>query len=229
MLNLNKTGSPYQSAAFMEGIFSFTIDSNRLHNDTLHCKSWINGREVRDLWIAFDSRDSAGLYSVGINSSDNDMHNAGAENITNIKIDSPFLIIYTNTYDSIRYAFYGHIPRYAPADYPIRHYTTESLFRGTYLTKDSDMIFKSRKIYFDPTRAGRIYGSEVYDSFDINIDVLSQTDSLDYMELFDSKKRIESRSFTYSIQKNVMNIYINPDSAPCVLRKIDPEDTFPHY
>ena len=227
MLNLNKTGSPYQSAAFMEGIFSFTIDSNRLRNDTLHCRSWINGHEIHDLWIAFDSHDSSGSYSIGVNNSDNDQHNASVENITSIKIDSPFLIIYTNTYDSVRYAFYGHLPRFASADYPIKHYTTEALVRGAYYTKDSDMIFKSSRVYFDPLKTGRIYGSQVYDSFDINVDVLSQTDSLDYMELFDSKKRTESRSFTYSIQKNIMNIYTNPDSAPCVLRKIDLEDTLP--
>lgn len=227
MLNLNKTGSPYQSAAYMEGIFSFTIDSNRLRNDTLHCRSWINGHEVGDLWIAFGSRDSSGFYSVGINNSDNDQHGTGADNITNIKIDSPFLIIYTNTYDSVRYAFYGHLPRFTSADYPLRHYTTETLFRGAYSIKDSDMIFKSGRIYFAPLKAGRIYGSEVYDSFDINIDVLSQTDSLDYMELFDSKKRNESRSFTYSKRNNILNIYLNPDSTPCVLRKIDLEDTLP--
>ena len=228
ILNLSKTGSPYQSAAYMEGIFSFTIDSNRLHNDTLHCRSWINGHEIHDLWIAFDSRDASGYYRIGINNSDNDQHNPGTDNISNIKIDSPFLIIYTNTYDSVRYAFYGHLPRFAAADYPIKHYTTDALFRGAYTTKDSDMIFKSSKIYFDPQKTGRIYGSSVYDSFDINVDVLAQTDSLDYMELFDSKRRTESRSFTYSIHNNVMSIYPNPDSVPCILRKMDPEDTLPH-
>lgn len=228
MLNLNKTGSPYHSAAYMEGIFSFTIDSNRLQNDTLHCRSWINGHEVHDLWIAFASHDSLGLYSIGINNSDNDLHNPATDNITSIKIDSPFLTIYTNTYDSVRYAFYGHLSRFAAADYPIRHYTTDALFSGAYFTRDSNRIFRSSSIYFDPKNTGRIYGSEEYDSFDINVDILTKTDSLDYMELFDSRKKNESRSFTYSIHKNVMRIYAAPNSPPCVLYKVEPADTLPH-
>jgi hypothetical protein len=229
MLNLNKTGSPYHSAAFMEGIFSFTIDSNHLQNDTLHCRSWINGHEVRDLWIAFTSRDSSGLYGIGINNSDNDLHNPATDNITSIKIDSPFLTIYTNSYDSVRYAFYGHLPRFAGADYPLRHYTTDALFSGAYSIMDSTRLFRSGRVYFDPKKTGRIYGSDVYDSFDINVDVLAQTDSMDYMELFDSKKKNESRSFIYSIQNNVIRIYAKPDSIPCVLYKVVPEDTFPRH
>ena len=226
MLNLNKTKSPSQSAAFMEGVFSFSIDSVHLNDDTVHCLSWVNGREERDFWIAFDSPDSFGLYSIGINRSEkSDADNQNADNITRIKIDSPYLIIYTNIYDSVRYIHYANLPRNTAADYPIKHYTTAALFRGEYYTTDSGMVFGSSVIYFDPNNIGRIAGSPVYDSFDINVNVLSQNDSVDYMELFDSRKQNESRSFIYRQKKNILRIYPSRDSIPCTLHKTHPEDT----
>jgi hypothetical protein len=229
MLNLSKTNSPAQSAAFMEGIFSFTIDSNRLSDDTLHCIALVNGREERDLWIAFDSPDSLGQYTIGINkakNTDNEQQSQGVDNITRIKIDSPYLTIYTNTFDSVRYVYYDNLPRNTAADYAIRHYTTAALFRGEFYTSDSNIIFGSSRIYFDPKRIGRIYGSAVYDSFDINVNLLSQNDSVeDYMELFDSRKQYESRSFIYSIKKNTMLIYPSLDSMPCVFHKVQSTDT----
>jgi hypothetical protein len=231
MLNLSKTNSPAQSAAFMEGIFSFTIDSNRLADDTLHCIGLVNGREERDLWIAFDSPDSLHQYTIGINktkNTDNEQQSQGVDNITRIKIDSPYLTIYTSTFDSVRYVFYDNLPRNTASDYAIRHYTTAALFRGEYYTADSNMIFGSSRIYFDPQKIGRIYGSPVYDSFDINVNLLSQNDSVeDYMELFDSHKQYESRSFIYSIKKNTMYIYPSIDSNPCVLHKVQSADTLP--
>ena len=230
ILNLNKTRSPYRSAAFMEGIFSFTIDSLRLRNDTLHCKALMNGHEERDFWIAFDSPDSTGRYNVGINKAreyDNYQSTQPNDNITRIKIDSPFLTIYTNTFDSVRYMRYGIVAKNAPPDYALKQYTTAALFRGAYGTPDSGVIFNSSKVYFDPKQIGRIYGSPAYDSFDINTDVLTQSDSGDYMELFDSRKQTESRSFTYKIGKNVLKIFGTQDTTPCVLRKSDPDDTLP--
>jgi hypothetical protein len=89
------------------------------------------------------------------------------------------------------------------------------------------MIFGSSRIYFDPQRIGRISGSPLYDSFDINVVLISQNDSVDYMELFDSRKQTESRSFTYRARKNAMQIYPNPDSMPCILYKTQPDDTLP--
>jgi len=229
MLNLSKTMSPSSSAAFMEGIFSFTIDSGRLVNDTLHCLSWINSHAERDLWIAFDSPDTFGLYSIGINQApgeNNDQRGLGTDNITRIKIDSPFLTIYTSTFDSVRYIFYDHLPKYTPADYALKHYTTAALFKGAYYIKDSNMVFGSSRIWFDPKNIGRINGSPAYDSFDINVDVLSQNDSLDYMELFDSRKQTESRSFIYSIHKNTMQIYPALDTTvSCVLYRIQASDS----
>jgi hypothetical protein len=228
MLNLSKTTSPSQSAAFMEGVFSFSIDSDGLRNDTVHCRAWINGHVERDLWIAFDSPDSIGQYSIGINlarNSDNEPQGQAADNITRIKIDSPFLTIYTSTFDSVRYVFYEDLPRNSSADYAIRHYTTAALFRGEYYTNDSDMIFGASRIYFDPKEIGRIEGSPIYDSFDINVNLLTQSDSVNYMELFDSRKQYESRSYIYSIKKNILHIYPSMDSVPCTLHKVQPEDT----
>ncbi len=227
MLNLNKTASPSRSASYMEGIFSFTIDSDRLNQDTLHCTAWVNGHSERDVWIAFDSPDTMGMFSIGINKSENDQHNPNSDNITRIKIDSPYLIIYTSTYDSVRYVYYDNLPKSAPAEYAVRHYTTAALFRGEYQTRDSAMIFGASYVYFDPKHIGRLYGSPVFDSFDINVDVLTQNDSIDYMELFDSRKQTESRSFIYKIKKNVLRIYPNTDSMPCVLHKTEIEDTLP--
>jgi hypothetical protein len=229
ILNLNKTKSPSQSAAFMEGIFSFTIDSARLMDDTLHCIAWVNGHEDRGLWVAFDAPDSTGRYSIGIkkNRGDENELNQISDNITRIKIDSPYLTIYTVTYDSVRYVLYGPLPRGTAPDYPLRHYTTAALFRGKYQTKDSNTVFNSSSIYFDPRNIGKISGSEIYDSFDINVNVLSKDDSVDYMELFDSKKQYESRSFIYKIKKNILRIYSSPDSMPCILFKMDIDDTLP--
>lgn len=230
ILNLNKTRSPAASSSFMEGIFSFAIDSNRLLSDTLHCVAWVNGHEDRDVWIAFDSPDSLGQYSIGINSPverENEQRSSGNENYTRIRIAPPFLTIYTSTFDSVRYVYYDDLSRNSGSDYPIKHYTTSALFRGDYVTGDSNMIFGSSRIYFDPQRIGRIAGSPMYDSFDINVILISQNDSVDYMELFDSRKQNESRSYIYSIRKNTMSLYRNIDSTPCRLFKVDPSDTLP--
>jgi hypothetical protein len=230
MLHLHKTQSPSASAAYMESIFSFTIDSARLHDDTLHCLSWVNGHEERDFWIAFDAPDSSGLYTIGISRSnkyDNDQQNA--DNLTKIKIDSPYITIYTSTYDSVRYIYYADLPRHTAADYPVKHYTTAALFRGEYFTADSFKIFGAGYIYFDPARVGHIDGSPAYDSFDINVNVLTQRDSIDYMELFDTRKQNESRSFIYKLKKNILQIFTNIDSPPCILRKTDPLDTLSHF
>ena|GEM_PF-4912560 len=229
MLNIHQTQSPAQSAPFMEGIFSFTIDSNRLSHDTLHCVAWVNGHIERDLWIAFDSPDSIGQYSIGLN------HEAGVEvdqrpgtdNITRIRIDSSFLTIYTSTFDSVRYAYFDNLSRVTGVDYPIRHYTTAALFRGDYFNKDSNQVFGTGHISFDTLRVGRLLGSPIYDSFDINVVLISQNDSVDYMELFDSHKKNESRSFLYSFQKNELLLSPNPESTPYVLRKIIRTDTIP--
>jgi hypothetical protein len=229
MLNLKKTNSPATSAPFMEGIFSFSIDSNRLNEDTLHCLAWVNGHEDRDMWIAFDSRDSTGMYSIGINrpvESENDQHPAN-ENFTRIKIDSPYITIYTSTFDSVRYVYYDNLSRTTPTDYPIRHYTTAALFRGEYYTPDSNMIFGSGRISFDPERTGRISGSPRYDSFDINVVMISQNDTVDYMEFFDSRRQNESKSYLYSIRNNSLRIYPNLDSPACRLFKTAPDDTLP--
>jgi hypothetical protein len=206
----------------MEGVFSFTIDPNRLRNDTLHCASWTNGRGDADFWIAFDSKDSIGRYAVGLNKAaeyDNYQAVQPNENITRIKIDMPYLIIYTSTYDSVRYIYYPHVPKGAAADYPLKQYTTRSLFRGEYSNLDSTRLFGSSRIYFDTLRIGHISGSPDYDSFDINTDVFSRTDSLDYMEFFDSRKQTESRSFTYKIKKNTLRLYENQDNPPVLLTK----------
>ena len=225
MLNLNKTHSPSLSAAFMEGIFSFTIDSNHLVNDTLHCFSWVNNHEERNLWIAFDSPDTLGSYSIGIG---NDQHVLNNDNITRIKIDSPYLTIYTSTFDSVRYVMFDRVARKSQADYPLRHYTTAALFRGEYFVKDSAQLFGSGYIYFDPQRVGRILGSAQYDSFDINVDMMKQNDSTDYMEFFDSRKQTESRSFIYKIRKNSLSLYTNnTDNYPFTLFKTEPMDTLP--
>jgi hypothetical protein len=157
---------------------------------------------------------------------ENDQHLQGLENIAGVKLDSPFITIYSMSNDSMRYVFYGHMPKYAPADYVIKRYTTGALFRGTYFTRDSDMIFGAGTIRFDPDRIGRLNGSPVYDSFDINVDVLSQNDSVDYMEFFDARKRNESRSFSYVIRRNVLRIYPSVDTGTaCVLYRTSPDDT----
>jgi hypothetical protein len=230
ILNLSKSKSPAASSPFMEGIFSFAIDSNRLIGDTVHCVAWINGHEDRDFWIAFDSPDSMGLFTLGINrpvERENEQRATGNENYTRIKIDSPFITIYTSTYDSVRYVYYDNLSRSTSSVYPMKHYTTAALFRGEYFTRDSNMIFGTSRIFFDPMRVGRIEGSPLYDSFDINVDLISQNDSVDYIELFDSRKQNESRSFIYSIRKNILRIYQNLDSTPCSLFKTDLTDTLP--
>ena len=223
MLNLNKTQSPSKSAAYVEGIFSFTIDSTHLVNDTLHCLAWINNHEERDLWIAFDSPDTMGSYSIGINS---DQHILNNDNITRIKIDSPFLTTYTSTYDSVRYTIFDRVARRSQADYPLKHYTTAALFRGEYLVRDSTQIFGSGYVYFDPQKIGRISGSQTYDSFDINVDMMIRNDSIDYMELFDSKGQVESKSFVYKFRKNTISFYpTNTENPPYLLFKTEPTDT----
>ena len=228
ILNLSKTNSPAASSPFMEGIFSFALDSNRLLGDTVHCVAWINGHEDRDLWIAFDSPDSMGLFTLGINRPvERENEQRATENYTRIKIDSPFITIYTSTFDSVRYVYYDNLSRTTASVYPMKHYTTAALFRGEYFTKDSSMIFGASRIYFDPQKVGRIAGSPLYDSFDINVDLISQNDSVDYIELFDSRKQTESRSFIYSIRKNALRIYQNTDSTPCTLFKTDLTDTLP--
>jgi hypothetical protein len=225
MLNLNKTHSPSLSSAFMEGIFSFTLDSNHLVNDTLYCFSWVNNHEERNLWIAFDSPDSLGSYSTGIG---NDQRVLNNDNITRIKIDSPYLTIYTSTFDSVRYVMFDRVARKSQADYPLRHYTTAALFRGEYFVKDSAQVFGSGYIYFDPQKVGRILGSAQYDSFDINVDMMKQNDSTDYMEFFDSRKQTESRSFIYKIRRNSLSLYSNVSgNYPFTLFKTEPADTLP--
>ena len=228
MLNLNKTTSPSESAPLMDGIFSFAIDSIRLSDDTLHCVAWVSGHAERDLWIAFDSPDSIGLFSIGLNKSkgdENEATNQGMDNITKVKIDSPYITIYTSTFDSVRYVYYDNLPKNTPADYALRRYTTSALFRGKYYTADSNMVFGSSTIYFDPKNIGRISGSQIYDSFDINVNMINQQDSINYMELFDSRKQNESKSFIYSIKKNILRIYPALDSPQCVLHKMQSEDT----
>lgn len=230
ILNLKKTTSPSESAAFTEGIFSFAIDSNRLEGDTLHCTALLNGRAERNLWIAFDSPDSLGQYNIGITKQheENDGQSQNAENITHVKIDSPFITIYTSTFDSVRYIYYANLPLNTPADYALKNYTTSTLFRGEYFVQDPDRIFGSSHIYFSPQNIGKIEGSAVYDSFDINIGLLAQNDSIqNYLELFDSRKQNESVSYRYSIKKNILYIYPGLDSLPFILRKIDWADTLP--
>jgi len=225
VLNLKKTNSPSASSPFMDGIFSFTVDSTRLFNDTLHCTAWVNGRQERDMWIAFDADDSVSMHNVGILRSNEQNGPISNENYTKIKIDSQFLTIYTSLFDSVRYVYFGTLPRNASPDYVLKYYTTSALFHGDYYTADSNMIFSAGHISFDPEKTGRIYGSPVYDSFDINVSAISQTDSIDYMELFDSKKQNESHSFMYKFQKNTLLIYPNMDRAPCRLYKMQKSDS----
>ena len=223
ILNLNKTNSPSASAPFMEGIFSFTIDSSHLLNDTLYCRAWVNGHEERNLWIAFDDHDSANMHNVGIFKSNELFGQAPSENYTKIKIDSQFLTIYTNLFDSVRYVYFGIPPRNAGPDFALKYYTTQALFNGAFNTADSNMIFESGQISFDPEKWGRINGSPVYDSFDINVSAISQNDSIDYLELFDSKKQNESKSFIYKFKKNKLLIYPDINTPPVVLYRRDAE------
>ena len=220
ILSLKKTKSPSESAPFMGDIFSFTIDSTRLSNDTLHCLAWVNGRQERDMWIAFDAQDSLTLHNIGINRSNEQNTLPQNDNYTKIKIDSQFLTIYTSLFDSVRYVYFGEMPRGTSSDFPLKYYTTASLFNCGYYITDSTIIFGSSHISFDPKKIGRIYGSPIYDSFDINVIALSQNDSIDYMELFDSKKQNESHSFMYKITNNSLIIYSDIDRKPCIMRKI---------
>ena len=220
ILNLKKTNSPAESAPFMDGIFSFTIDSTRLRDDTIHCLAWINGRQERDVWIAFDAEDSASLHNIGVKRSNDQPGLSLNENYTKIKIDSQFLTIYTNLFDSVRYVYFGELPRNMTGDYAIKYYTTAALFNGEYYTSDSNMIFGASKIGFDPYMIGRIYGSPTYDSFDININAITQNDSIDYIEFFDSKKQNESRAFKYKIKGDLLLLYSNIGQKPCVLHTI---------
>jgi hypothetical protein len=64
---------------------------------------------------------------------------------------------------------------------------------------------------------GRITGSPAYDSFDINIDVLSQRDTMDYIELYDTRGVSESHSYTYAIKGDRINIYPLQSPDPCRL------------
>ncbi len=224
ILNLKKTLSPSGSAAYMEGIFSFTIDSTRLVDDTLHCTSWVNGHAERDMWIAFSDADSADLHNVGLNKKD-DQQGKNDENYTKIKIDSPFITIYTNIFDSVRYVFYADLPRNAPPDHAIKYYTTKALFNSCYFIKDSNRIFGSSNICFDPQNIGHISGSKLYDSFDINVNALSKSDSSDYMEFFDSRHENESRSFVYKFKNKTLLIYPDENSKPCLLSPVSISDT----
>ena len=225
ILNLKKTNSPSESAPFMGDIFSFTIDSTRLLNDTLYCLAWVNGHQERDMWIAFDADDSLPLHNVGLNRSNEQSGPLLNDNYTKIKIDSQFLTIYTSLFDSVRYVYFGEMPRGASSDYPLKYYTTSALFNSEYFTSDSTIIFGSSLVSFDRQEIGRIYGSPVYDSFDINVVALSQNDSIDYIELFDSKKQNESRSFTYKIKNNALLIYPDNEQKPCVLYKVTKSDS----
>ena len=230
ILNLRKTQSPSHSAAFSDGVFSFMIDPSHLKDDTLLLTAWVNNHEERGLWIAFDSPDSLGRYAIGIHKHldvDAEQRSQLADNIIRIKIDSPFLTVYTAAFDSVRYIYYDSVYHNRSSDYPLKYYTTSSLFRGYYYTRDSGMIFGNSMVYFDPQVTGRIYGSAVYDSFDININTPSPGDTTDYMEFFDSRKVNESRSFVYKFRKNILNIYTNIDSQPCILNKVELMDTLP--
>jgi hypothetical protein len=226
ILHLSKYKSPSRISAYSDGVFSFMIDPDKLNNDTLVFTAWLNGHEEKGMWIDFTSPDTLGRYSIGIRKKiDRDMESRSqlTDNIVRIKIDSPFLIIYTAAFDSVRYVYYDSVYGKRASDYPLRYYTTRTLFGGSYVVRDSGMLFETSSLFFDPEHTGRVVGSPLYDSFDINISSPSPSDTMDYMEFFDSRKVNESRSFNYKFKKNVLMIYPHPDSLPCRLYKRENE------
>lgn len=230
MLNLNKTRSPYHSASFMEGIVCFMVDSGRMAHDTLHCVSWMNGHEDKGLWFALNAVDSSGRFSAGIIAPPQyDSYQQAPQpndNICLLKIDSAFLTIYTTTFDSVRYINYGQIPKGAKVNFPVQQYSTKALFNGQYKPIRPDGLFGAGIITFDSAHAGRLSGSEVYDSFDINTDVLNEKDSFDYIEFFDTRQRNESRSFIYSFFKNDLILGRNGDTSAINFVKQALSDSF---
>jgi hypothetical protein len=216
--SINATRSPLRSAATIDGVFSFIIDSARESHDTLYLSALVKGREDNSIWILLARRDSTGCYRAGMAKS-RDSDAAPGDNIIKARIDSAFVTIYTAANDSTRYIRYDDVYRGRAADYMLLHYSTRILFSGTYTTRDSGILFRSSQITFDPDHMGRITGSPVYDSFDINIDVLAQNDTLDYMEFFDTRGVSESHSYSYKIGANSIQISPLTEGAPCRLIK----------
>lgn len=223
--SLNTTHSPLRSAALIDGVFSFIADSARERHDTLYMTALVKGVEDHSLWIALGKTDSTGYYSAGL-ARGKDGDQASGDNIIKARIDSAFVTLYTVASDSIRFIRYDEVYRGRTADYMLMHYSTQTLFTGTYTTPDSGIIFRSARITFDPDHTGRITGSPAYDSFDINVDVLAQNDSLDYMELFDTRGVSESHSYSYKITDKTIRISPLTEGPPCRLtRAIAPIDS----
>ncbi len=208
--SLSKTHSLIRSSAFLDGIFSFVINPANASSDTISITALVKG-QPEELWIALGRRDSMGRYNAG-------QHNDAAlvDKLIKARIDSPYISLFT-TSDSTRYMLYDEVYSGRAADYILKHYTTTTLFMGDYHTVDSTLIFHSSHISFDRARMGRITGSPAYDSFDINIDVLSQRDTMDYIELYDTRGVSESHSYTYAIKGDRINIYPLQSPDPCRL------------
>lgn len=217
--SLRVTHSPFRSAEYIDAVFSFIIDSNKMHHDTLYFNALVRGQE-ENLWIVFGKRDSTGCYKIGQKKSvdyEADARSSPGDNVSRIRLDSPFVTIYTVASDSMRFICYDRVYKGRATDFMLRYYTTQALFDGPYVTADSDKIFGTSHIVFDHGHLGKIIGSPVYDSFDINVDLLGQSDSADYMEFFDTKGAAESHSYTYKIKGNTIKIYPLGNGQPCLL------------
>ena len=223
--HLARTQSPYHSSAYIDGIFSFVIDSNNTSGDTLHFTALVRGQEDNSLWIALGKRDPNGRYPAWQKKS-TDPNASPNDNIVKARIDSGYLMLYTGAADSIRYTYYDSQYRGRTADYILRQYTTTTLFEGAYTTRDSPVVFGSSHIAFDPVHIGRLTGSPLYDSFEINMDILVQQDTADYIELYDTRGATESHSYIYRISGNTLKVYRLNDGASCSLIKY--QDTTAH-
>ncbi len=221
--SLKATHSPIRSSAYIDAVLSFVADSNTISNDTLYLNALIKGHEDNSLWIALAKPDSTGCYPAG-QARTTDNESSPLDLIVKARIDSSFVTLYTAGSDSLKYVYSDPVYKGRPGDHLLRYHTTNVLFHGEYTTRDSAMIFGSSHIVFDPDHLGRLTGSPVYDSFDINVDVLAQKDTLDYIEFYDTKKRAESHSYTYRIQDNKINIYSLNDGAACRLQKEENSD-----
>ena len=213
-VSLTKTHSPYRSSSYIDGVFSFMIDSNDASHDTIYFTGLIKGESNNSLWIALGHRDSTGSYTAGQKVYMNNDPTT-SDNIIRARIDSGRVVLYTAESDSMRYDLYDHVSKARPADYMLKRYTTAALFDGGYTTRDTTTIFMTSYIAFDTEHMGRMTGSPSYDSFDINIDILAQHDTMNYMELYDTRGGTESHSYTYQFIKNKLIICPLSIDAPC--------------
>ena len=219
--SLRKTLSPLRSASYIDQVFSFVIDSGDMRHDTIYLTALIRGQANNSLWIALGKTDTLGRYAAGQKVfAENDK--TPGDDIVAACIRQGSVVLYTVESDSMRYELYDREYKARPADYMLQRYTTQVLFHGEYTTRDSGTVFLSSHISFDPDHPGRLLGSAVYDSFDINTDVLAQRDSFDYFELFDTRGASESHSYTYQIKGDKLTICpLTPDAPCCRLLRSD--------